>query len=264
MSVIIPNLKLSGAPKVKWSNPLTKGLVGYWPLSEGAGGVARDIAGGNHGTLVGGVSQAVGRHGRALGFDGLNGTHCDAIALNDLSVYLPWTVSVWVKVDSTVSTQYILSNPVALADRIHVYFRASGYTFVVATFTSSYTVLGKSIGYTAAIGKWVHVLCANTPGLSIYVNALAGGDPADAVVSSTIGRLHIGGRVSSAVLGGQLSNVSIHNRALTPTEIKLLYERPLAMIDDSVELWSPAVEAAAPRRAHSLSPLAGTLTPLAR
>jgi hypothetical protein len=49
----------------------------------------------------------------------------------------------------------------------------------------------------------------------------------------------IGGNIDNTLLyRGDAQNMTVFNRALTPTEIKLLYTQPLAMIDDSLEINS--------------------------
>ena len=63
-------------------------------------------------------------------------------------------------------------------------------------------------------------------------------------LNTTSSTVRIGaGLYSSLNAGSHLSsNVSIHNRALTPPEIQELYRNPLAMIDTGVELWSPELQ----------------------
>ena len=48
------------------------GLIAHWTFDEGAGNVAHDSAGGNHGTLVNGPTWTTGRFGGALAFNGLD------------------------------------------------------------------------------------------------------------------------------------------------------------------------------------------------
>jgi hypothetical protein len=258
MSVIIPNFKLSGAPKVKWSSPLTKGLVGYWPLSEGAGTVARDIAGGNHGTLVGGVSQAVGPHGRALGFGGVDGiVNC----ATNFDITTGLTLSFWMQFRALTTFPRLIG-----AEGKWILFLNS--TKILSFLGSGFNSLFPATPILVE-SQWYHV-AVTYDGAALYPHLggvrLGGGLAKSGALDALAGvPVTLANRLNGdRPLDGVISNASIHNRALTPSEIKLLYERPLAMIDDSVELWSPAVEAAAPRRANSLSPLAGTLTPLAR
>ena len=75
--------------------------------------------------------------------------------------------------------------------------------------------------------------------------------------------LRIGYDANQGYAACEFSNVALFiDRALTPPEIQLLYNQPLCMIDDGVEVWSPA--AAITRRPIGIGgPMAGTLTPLA-
>jgi hypothetical protein len=73
----------------------------------------------------------------------------------------------------------------------------------------------------------------------VYTN---GGTPASAGISGTadFNTICIGEGLRAAAVGqkfgGMISGLSFFNRALTPTEIQILYTQPLAMIDDSVEI----------------------------
>ena len=58
------------------------GLVGYWPMDEGNGTSTKDVAGGGNGGTLTGMSdpstatsgwQAIGKIGKAVGFDGADG-----------------------------------------------------------------------------------------------------------------------------------------------------------------------------------------------
>ena len=54
-------------------NPLAQGLIGTWPMDEGAGSVVHDLSGGHsHGVIHGGITSAVDTMGPCLRFDGTN------------------------------------------------------------------------------------------------------------------------------------------------------------------------------------------------
>lgn len=58
---------------VEFSNPVTRGLVGYWPANEGTGTLLSDLRGWNVGTLGSGVASptwVAGPDGPALSYDG--------------------------------------------------------------------------------------------------------------------------------------------------------------------------------------------------
>ena len=48
-------------------------LRAYWPMDEGTGVLAKDVVGGNNGSLIGGASWMDGRFGKAIRFDGTSG-----------------------------------------------------------------------------------------------------------------------------------------------------------------------------------------------
>ena len=64
------------------------GLIGWWP----GDGNARDIIGGNDGTLMGGATFAAGKVGQAFGFDGVSG----AMTIGQPLSLIEGTVEFWV------------------------------------------------------------------------------------------------------------------------------------------------------------------------
>jgi Concanavalin A-like lectin/glucanases superfamily len=88
----------------------TPGLVGHWPLSEGAGTTVADSSGfGAQGTMSGGVSWLVTPHGTALAFDGGTGI----VQIPDAPQLEPSpavTVSAWIaRGGSPGDFRYVLS-----------------------------------------------------------------------------------------------------------------------------------------------------------
>lgn len=76
---------------------LNKGLVGHWPLDEGAGKVARDHSpNGHNGSVNGGAAYIEGRVGGALGLDG-EGAHVLIPAAEHLDFEGRITLAAWVK-----------------------------------------------------------------------------------------------------------------------------------------------------------------------
>ena len=64
-----PSLKPTRGARLNINHPLTKGLVGYWPMNEGAGNIIRDISGhGRHGSCVNGPVWVSAPYGKALQF----------------------------------------------------------------------------------------------------------------------------------------------------------------------------------------------------
>ena len=83
---------------------IAEGLVGYWPLDEGAGTATVDVSGnGSDGTLNGGPIWDVGKFGGALNFDGSD----DHVDLGNQPILDfatgDWTVSAWIQVATAPS-----------------------------------------------------------------------------------------------------------------------------------------------------------------
>lgn len=239
---------LPSAPRVKWSNPLTRGLVGYWPLSDGGGLTARDIAGGNHATATKQSAVATGEFGSARDF-GSGGVDWTKQFRNSsgpaLGVSASFTVSCWVKSFGYPGSGQIgvvvirpdLSNlnAVLFVDR----FLSNTVRFEALSVAVHVSVL--------TVQKWIFVVgTVLQPDalLALYFNGRFAGSIGGASSATDLYGVSIGGWISNIGFNGQISNVSIFNRALTPPEIQRLYNQPLCMIDNSVEVWSPAPRAA--------------------
>ena len=168
------------------------GVVGLGSLegADVAGDTAYDRSGqGNTGTLTGGVSKVIGKMGQGLKFDGTSGYASVANTITTRSV------SFWVK--PTTNTASML-NLTATA-----YITATGGTISATGFTSPTIYVNGVAGGVLAAGGWNHIAVtdpANTP--------------ADAI---TIGK------ANGAYTTGSIDDVRVYNRALSPSEVKLLY-----------------------------------------
>ena len=84
-------------------------LVGWWEFEEGGGSTAGDSSGnGNDGTLVNGPVWTSGIIGGALEFDGTD----DRVSVPDdgsLDISGAITVSIWLKMDSGVTSQSLVN-----------------------------------------------------------------------------------------------------------------------------------------------------------
>jgi len=218
-------------------NPkLWDGLVGAWMPSLGVTGeTLRDVSGnGNHGTLTGmdaASDWVVTGKGLALDFDGVN----DYVRFNRPEQIVNGgaiSISIWVKwitTGSSVSDIQILvdnfhsSTGFAIQDRPDLSKRLS---FYIAR--NPYGLL--STGQIGD-GSWKHVVCTNDRVYSrLYVNGVLDNYIVDSGGINqvnplmNIGSFQTGGRY----LNGDVSNLSIYNRALSPSEIKQLYVDSLA------------------------------------
>lgn len=213
------------------TNALTNGLVGYWPLDGGTTnwttGTTFDLSGqGNTGSLLGmstTTSPVQGRVGQALKFNGAS--YIDAGNGSSLNITGPVTVSIWVRLSSL---------PASNEDFISKYDGTNVGYIMLLTSAGSLRFYTGGAGANSAnatvttnlLNTWINVVGEyDGTNTKIYVNGVAQTNaitPLAPVVAST--DLNIGRRASGVnFTSGTLDDVRIYNRALSATEIALLY-----------------------------------------
>jgi len=181
--------------KAPTSIGLLDGLVGYWSFNspDMAGVTAYDRSGqGNNGTLTNGPVRAIGKIGQALDFDGSN-DYVD-IGAGPSSVN---SVSFWVYPKTT--TEYFV-NLTGTTD----YIWSDAGTITATGITSPTIYVNGIVSSTLVANQWQHV----------------------AVVTNTAenaSNLDIGRTQDLNNLEGLIDDVRVYNRALSPDEIRRLY-----------------------------------------
>ncbi|MFO0796476.1 MAG: tandem-95 repeat protein [Gemmataceae bacterium] len=201
--------------------PTTAGMVGQWKGE----GTANDSVGANHGTVTGAVGYAAGQVGQGFTFSGGYVTVPAAPAL-DLTSSL--TLAGWVYLTGNNfnngiiykgafnGSQGVYSFGFFTGGSNRLSFRLNGSTAEGA---------GQATGATAlAVGQWYHVAAVYNQAAGtqkIYVNGVEDiSRPYSAAVGTTAGPLVLGGYYSSGfLLNGQLDEVGVYNRALSPAEL---------------------------------------------
>ena len=82
-----------------------EGLIGYWNLDEGSGGIVKDTAGNHEDGDISGAEWIQGRHGNALSFDGQD----DVVDIPDAGLMdnIPEiTMACWAKITGTGASSY--------------------------------------------------------------------------------------------------------------------------------------------------------------
>jgi hypothetical protein len=155
--------------------------------------------------------------GRALDFDGGN----DFITAPSISLGTTHTSSAWVKPNTQVGDFNfggILGDGTSNTGPLHV----SGATDTIF----GYTIANGGVDYTGAslTGFWSHIVSVRvSTQVRLYLNGnevQSGTLPAN--TAATIAR--IANRNVTLEYSGQLNDIRIYNRALSPSEIKQLYE----------------------------------------
>jgi chitodextrinase len=199
------------------------GLVGAYAFEESSGDAVVDSSGSaNAGTLEGGTQRtASGRYGSALFFDGVN----DAVRIEDadsLDLSSGVTLEAWVRPRSLVSWKTVLMKEAGSALSYALYANTSNNVPVVEANIGG-TIRRASGGGQLSLDAWTH-LAGTYDGefFRIYVNGAQVGESArTGAITTSTGPLRIGGNVIwPEWFHGDIDDVRIYNRALTPTEIE--------------------------------------------
>lgn len=205
---------------------LSRGLVGAWCPSLGASGFRLIDRSGynNHGRLTNmdpGTDWVPSGGKLALDFDGVNdGVSVGSFNMNTLNNATNF-VSFWINPTNT----NVIARPIGVGEFGNNF--AMRYNFENLEFTFGGTaVLSVPMSNANYAGKWTHVCgVADSSGARMFFNGVQVGTRSDTVgITKTTG-LGIGYRfgVNSDYFTGQLDDVRIYNRVLTPSEIRLLY-----------------------------------------
>ncbi len=232
------------------SSDYVTGLVSWWPGE----GNANDIVGGHNGTLSGGTAFALGVVGQAFNLDGVD----DSIGLGDWFDLQDFTIAMWVK---PAALQQTYAN---IIDNNHRY----NINWVVQqeenTLNRYYFGAGGAMPvFNLIANKWQHLVFSHdSSGISqayldgILVDSATGGPiNYDGNQYLRLGQFGAGGRNWN----GQIDEVQIYNRVLSPSEIQIILRRPLDM---PVTVQGPKNQGDWVEFTHTLGPEAQTLHPV--
>ena len=217
---------------------LNSGLVGYWSFDgkDMAGVTAYDRSGNaNNGTLTNGPTRAIGKIGQGLSFDGVD----DYVSVGDndsLDITGSITVATWVRATSFG----VGFNEERLVFKGTGVSTANIYTLGIADSKAMFSLhlagfgasdcLGNSpcivSNTTLVTGRWYHVAGTyDGATIRIYVDGQLGGSQSVVSTGTADANPVLFGSRSDGQdsLTGFLDDVRLYNRALTPAEIKRLY-----------------------------------------
>jgi len=227
------------------AHPLSRGLVGWWPMNESAGTRVNDISGNeNHGS-IGGVSQGPtsgwtgGPLGSAMRFDATD----DLVTIPhsaSLNVAAEFSVSCWVSISSTSNYPTFVMKGNGGAGYPgpfqFLYESVSGY-WVLNTGNGADAQNTGCYGTAATLGRIYHLVGVHTGGAAAGATELFYQDgqfirssPTYIDIVNNGTPLGIGGRTPGTLYGtnDRLYGVRIWNRALDAREVAQLYADPLA------------------------------------
>jgi len=224
---------------------LSRGLVGLWLMNENTGTTVHDLSGnGNDGSLVADTHWAPGKFGDALDLDGA-GDYVNCGQNPTLNITGHITISVWVYRKGTTP-----SNLVGILGSIQPPWDANWALFVNGD-NSNIGFIGWGLSDNAVSGglvplnTWVHVVAKYDGSyLYIYTNGTeVAKDASTGSVTALENDLLIGTYVNTTRnWNGLIDHAMIYNRALSASEIALLYREPFAMFRRESGFWVPSGE----------------------
>ncbi len=239
----VKNIYQFGSAQIKAVG--NSGLVGYWPLNDGAGTKANDMSGkGNIGTISGTPSWVNGRFNKALSFDGST-NYIQAGPTPALTKNGTYTFSAWLK-SSTIGTQTIFQSSPSCIDRNGA--ALSGNTLLFGYYNGTAWV-GASGSVPA--NQYFHFVGVNNGGtLSLYINGVLQVGTSVPYVHCADGNLYLGQETypgDPTKFAGIMDDVRVYSRVLSASEILQLYKQNATQINSSrndfltnglVGLWS--------------------------
>ena len=219
--------------------PINKGLVGWWPMWEGAGGKCLDISGrNNHGTLTNGPLWT----GGGLKFDGVD----DYIATTGNAAFDNLftdgiTICAFVKYLDFAAYQRTVSIETSDGVGFETWIQAN-QTSGLVEFGSGAAGIGYKRSASALVAGVQYHLCGATDytaaGTKVYINGADNSGTLNATPTYVAdkGRITIGALTAGSTLyygNVSVNNVRIWNRALTDAEVRRV------ALDPYCGLWTP-------------------------
>jgi len=207
-------------PNTTNKSTIRDGLVGHWTFDGADMGTtsARDASGNaNTGWLTNGPKKVIGKIGQGLSFDGVNDYVSAGSVLS--ATDQPFTFSAWVNPASfTSSWKTVMAGGCAGFDVV-IYFSTVRFGRNCGTPPGVF-YSGPSL---SAVNRWYHLTATyDGTNIELYVDNVkyAGG----AVTYSNTSGFYIGSYNGvSELFPGLIDEVRVYNRALSPDEVKRLY-----------------------------------------
>jgi len=203
---------------------LPSGLISYWPFDEGAGGTTANLVGGGPTGTLSNTTWVAGKEGNALSFNGSSSSvETNAYPLNAMPAF---TMAGWVRATAG-------GNRIGLYgqnDLIEAGFDGGQVTWW--TNSGSYQQAPYPEGGSFPWADWHHlVYIADSSGHRIYIDGTQVATNATVPSGGSSGGTNyfrIGGNgiwdgPGANWFNGQIDDVALWTRALTPAELQLLY-----------------------------------------
>ncbi|MEU1436179.1 LamG-like jellyroll fold domain-containing protein [Streptomyces sp. NPDC005786] len=219
----------------------TTAPVARWKLSETSGTSAADSSGGNRSVAFGsGVTHSTEHDGAAV-FDGTTNAYGETKGAV-VNTGGSFTVSTWVKLNSTAANNTFLAQSGESASGFQLYYStAYGWTFNRHSADMASPAIVRASSGTAAVatGTWTHltgVYDKEAAQIRLYVNGVqAGTSTAFTTPWDATGPLQIGRRIPGKEnTNGALSDIQVYGEALTAAQVTALKAGTLPAAGSSV------------------------------
>jgi hypothetical protein len=243
------NIKPSLGSTININHPLAQGLVGCWLFNEQTGNKIYDLNKDNHGSLINGPIWNSSDNGY-LQFDGTNDHIVATLDESMKESSLTWIV--WYKSLSDTAQTLISKTSLATNTSFDLSVGPATITLTNELITIIGIDSGNRVGYVTSNrnelfdDKWHQIVFIAKP--SNYFLYLDGkrltlttglgsnnGNVSNVADSLIIGAWKRQGTIGTPV-NGNISQVSIYNRALSSEEVLSLYEQPYQFIDSPAAL----------------------------
>jgi len=225
-----------GAPKdasAGLPSSLSEGLVGYWKMDESSSPAVDSSGNGNNGTWIGTADDDSGKFGNAISLDGNSGyIEIGSTAPVNESA---GTYSVWIYPETVGERRHIIyagenGDGWGSHNELHLSLENNNTVGLYHYNGSGYNIqLSTSL---ATINQWYYLTATwdgNTSTANLYINGeLKATDSSVTAVSKTgwLNKIRIGvsNNPNGRYFDGKIDEVRIYNRALSPAEVRALYE----------------------------------------
>ena len=227
--------------QLELGHPLAQGFVGLWLMNEGSGKMVADLSGNNlNGTFGGNTNWTSGKYGNAIDFPGVT---------DNITASTPSQIVDAITYVISFKLDVLQDNGLMRLEDTFVRIDSSGN---FEWWPDIDTVV---IDYAAglSVGVW-HTVAVTQDSSNNYAMYLDGvlvksGSTVALDLVQVANDIVIGAFTTGGIwdLNGQISHIYIFNRALSSSEIALLYREPFCMFErNPIELWVGSVGAGAP------------------
>ena len=217
--------------QVNWAKPITKNLVCYLPFNEGSGGQVFDLSGNNNtGTLVNDTHWVAGKFGHALSFDGTDDYLDISSCVDDFNAK-QGTLAGWYRWESYSNDAFEAFFSMRYDDNFECYEEAGDFYF---RYGDGVNFISFPVPSLNSWHFWVFIW-DNSVGAKVYKDGLEVASFSGSWVAGTpTGDFFIGELDgANGSFQGQIDHVIVRNRALSASEIALLYSQPFIFMEPS-------------------------------